>query len=196
MKNILRISAAALIPCSVMLAGCTSNPKPVRQEAVELTKEQLVQKGKYLVSIMGCNDCHSPKQNGPQGPAVIPELLLSGYPSKQALKKVNKEVLKEGWLVATEDITAMAGPWGVSFSANITPDQTGIGNWTKENFATALRQGWYKGLEGTRKLLPPMPWQGFAVLTDEDITPIFTYLLSIKPVVNDVPDPLNPDEIK
>lgn len=196
MKKTFGISVMILILSCILFTGCRSNQKPVVQATAEPTSEQLIKRGEYLVATMGCNDCHSPKQMGPQGPVVIADLMLSGYPADRPLKKINKDILKEGWLLAVEDMTAMAGPWGISFAANLTSDQTGIGNWTEENFKNAVKAGWFKGLEGTRKLLPPMPWANFAPVSDEDIKALFSYLMSTKPVSNSVPEALGPDEIK
>jgi hypothetical protein len=91
--------------------------------------------------------------------------------------------------------TAVAGPWGVSFSANLTADSTGIGNWTEAQFAIALRQGKSKGLEGNRMLLPPMPWPNYVNLTDADLKAMFTYLKSTKPIKNVVPAPIPPTQL-
>jgi hypothetical protein len=93
------------------------------------------------------------------------------------------------------DLTAAAGPWGVSFAANLTPDQSGIGTWTEEQFKRAIMQGKFKGIDGARTLLPPMPWFNFAALKDEDVSAIFAYLKSLKPVVNVVPQPIPPDQM-
>jgi hypothetical protein len=133
---------------------------------------------------------------GSNGPEFIPELLLSGYPAERPLLKVSKDALKTGWYLLNADLTQAVGPWGASFAANLTSDQTGIGNWTEEAFGRALKEGWFKGLEGTRKLLPPMPWQNFGTLKDDDIKAIYTYLLSIRAVSNSVPDALSPEELK
>lgn len=84
---------------------------------------------------------------------------------------------------------------GVSFSANLTSDSTGIGGWTEEQFAKALRQGKSKGLDGNRQLLPPMPWPNYITLTDADMKAIFAYLKSTKPVKNVVPAPIPPDQL-
>ncbi len=86
--------------------------------------------------------------------------------------------------------------WGVSFAANITSDQTGIGNRTEENFKRALKEGRFKGLEGSRMLLPPMPWTNFIKLADEDARVIFIYLMNTSPVKNVAPEPIGPEEIK
>ncbi|GAB1443700.1 hypothetical protein MASR2M39_25420 [Ignavibacteriales bacterium] len=57
---------------------------------------------------------------------------------------------------------------GASFAANLTSDATGIGTRTEEQFIKALREG-NKGLDNTRPLLPPMPWQSYAKMTDDDL---------------------------
>ncbi|KUG25360.1 putative diheme cytochrome c-553 [hydrocarbon metagenome] len=92
-------------------------------------------------------------------------------------------------------LTAAVGPWGVSFSANITSDGTGLGNWTYDQFKTAMTKGLYKGLEGSRPIMPPMPWQEFQNYTDEDLRAIFAYLQSTKPVQNVPPAYIPPDQM-
>ena len=90
-------------------------------------------------------------------------------------------------------MTAFAGPWGVSFTANLTPDkETGLGEWTEEMFIATMRTGRHQG-KG-RPLLPPMPYFNLAALTDEDIKSVFAYLQSIPPVHNKVPAPIDPPE--
>ena len=93
------------------------------------------------------------------------------------------------------DLTGAAGPWGLSFAANITSDETGIGNWTEAQFKTALTQGKSKGLETGRMLLPPMPWPNYAQMKNEDVAAVFAYLKSTKPVKNLVPQPITPDKM-
>jgi hypothetical protein len=88
--------------------------------------------------------------------------------------------------------TAAVGPWGTSFAANLTPDDTGIGNWTEAQFVKCIREGKSKGLDGSRMLLPPMPWPGIAKMTDADLSAVFAYLQSIPPVKNAVPNPMPP----
>jgi hypothetical protein len=151
-----------------------------------LSPDSLVKRGEYLVTIMGCNDCHSPKLMGPQGPYPDPEKLLSGHPANMPLAKFDTATAKN-WLLFNPMITAMVGPWGISYTANITSDSTGIGTWTEQQFFKAIREGKYKGLDNTRPLLPPMPWQEFAKCTDQDLQAIFAYLKSTKPVKNVVP---------
>jgi mono/diheme cytochrome c family protein len=196
MKIIIRILALFLIASGAFLTGCRTNPKIITPETMKLTPEQLIQKGEYLVTISGCNDCHSPKQVGPQGPAIIQELMLSGYPASRPLPKIEANIIKEGWILLNEDLTAAVGAWGISFAANLTSDQSGIGNWTEENFKRALKEGKFKGLEGTRSLLPPMPWTNFKTISDEDLKAMFAYLMNTKPVKNAVPAAIAPEDIK
>ncbi len=159
------------------------------------TIEDTIKQGERLVTIMGCNDCHSPKKMGPQGPEIIADLMLSGYPSDRPIVKFDSKLIKEGFGMFYPDLTAAAGPWGVSFAGNLTPDETGIGNWTEEQFKRALTQGKLKGLENGRNLLPPMPWFNYTTLTDHEVHSIFSYLKSLKPVKNIVPSPITPDKM-
>ena len=160
-----------------------------------LTQEQLVARGEYLVNVIGCDDCHSPKAFGPNGPYPDPERRFSGYPQDMPLASADPEVLKS-WALFSPDLTAAVGPWGASFAANITSDDTGIGLWTEEQFIKCLREGKYKGLDGSRPLLPPMPWPNFAQMSDEDLKAVFAYLKSTKPVRNIVPAPVTLAELK
>jgi len=156
----------------------------------------MIQRGEYLVKLGGCNDCHSPKKIGPEGSVVIPELMLSGFQASATLPPVDKSAIQKGWALLTLDLNAAAGPWGISFAANLTPDQTGLGNWPEENFIRALKEGKFKGIVGSRSLLPPMPWQNFAKVSVEDIRSIFAYFQSIKAVSNVVPMAIAPPDIK
>ena len=165
------------------------------EELASLQQEDLVKRGEYLVSSIGCGDCHSPKKFSNLGPEEIPDLKLSGYPEDAKLPPIDKANLKNGWMLFTPDLTAAVGPWGVSFAANLTSDDTGIGNWSFDQFKTAMREGKYKGMKNGRDLLPPMPWPNFAHLNDEDLKAIYTYLKSTEPVENVVPAPITPDKL-
>ena len=149
-----------------------------------------IERGRYLVEITGCNDCHSPKIMGPQGPMPDPARLLSGHPGTADLPPV--PVDHAGWAMFNMDLTASVGPWGTSFAANLTSDGSGIGNWTEEQFIRALTKGLYKGIEGSRPLLPPMPWQNYRNMDTEDVKAIFAYLKSTTPVNNVPPVPIPP----
>ena len=186
--HISSLATAAL----VALTACQKTVKPDSAQKPMAIKDsaELVQYGKYLVTITGCNDCHTPKKMGPKGPELIEELLLSGFQGKNAIPEFDKEKIQKGFAEMSPDMTAAAGPWGISFAANLTPDETGIGNWTFEQFKTAMTQGKYKGMANGRPLLPPMPWFNFTEMKDEDLQAIFAYLKSIKPVENVVPSPV------
>jgi hypothetical protein len=179
---------------STLLVSCD----PPRAEAIpplDYTKEELIERGRYLVNTSACHDCHTPKVMTPNGPEFDQQRLLSGHPSYMPLPVVRKEALTD-WILFNQHLTAIAGPWGVSFAANLTSDETGIGNWTEEQFFTAIRKGKYKGLEGSRSLLPPMPWQVYRNMTDTDLRAIFLYLKTTKPVSNVVPAPIAPGNIQ
>lgn len=160
------------------------------------TQAEMVKRGEYLVSTMGCDDCHSPKRMGAHGPEVIPETRLSGYPAARPVAKPDGKNLQQGFMLFGPDLTSAVGPWGTSFAANLTPDATGIGAWTERHFITAMRTGKIKGQENGRPMLPPMPWFNFKSLTDEDLKSMFAYLKSLPAVENRVPAPLPPAEAR
>lgn len=183
----------ALITSSCMQSG---KPETAGTTMTKVTDTvALIKQGEYLVGVMGCHDCHSPKRMGPNGPELVPELLLSGYPASRQLVKGDLKAIPPGWVMLNEDFTSFIGPWGRSFAANLTSDPTGIGNWTEEQFRKALTQGKYMGVDNTRMLLPPMPWQNLMHIKDEDLKAIFLYLKSTKPVNNVVPAPIPPNEL-
>lgn len=192
MNNLIGSSAMFLMISAVFLTGCKNNQKSDvkktnTKETTQPSNDDMVKKGEYIVTTTGCNDCHSPKEMGPQGPSVIEATMLSGFQANNPVIQADPEIIKKGFILFYPDLTSASGPWGVSFAANITSDQTGIGNWTEENFKRALKEGKYKGLEGSRTLLPPMPWANFTNMKDEDIAAIFAFLKSTKPVSNIVP---------
>jgi mono/diheme cytochrome c family protein len=161
--------------------------------AEDAAKSEIPERGKYLVAFGGCNDCHTPKIMSPEGPRPDVARLLSGFPESKKLPEIPKNVIGPvRWgAITTDDLTAWVGPWGTSFSANLTPDhETGLGHWTEEKFILAMRTGQHEG--SGRPILPPMPWYGLAPLTDADLKAIFAYLRSIPPVKNRVPDPVPP----
>lgn len=149
-------------------------------------------RGKYLVSTSGCMDCHTPMKMGANGPEWDMSRMLSGHPDSLQMPPV--PALPEGpWLVISSATnTAWAGPWGVSFTANLTPDpETGVlRDFTEEQFIQTMRTGRHQGRG--RKILPPMPWDVYAKMTDEDLKSVFAYLRQVPPVKNKVPDPLPP----
>jgi hypothetical protein len=90
-------------------------------------------------------------------------------------------------------MTAWSGTWDTSFTANLTPDkETGLGNWTAEQFIQAIRARRHLGRG--RPILPPMPAVIYANSSDEDLRAVFAYLQSIPAISNRVPEPLPPAE--
>lgn len=148
-----------------------------------------VDRGKYLVTVAGCNDCHTPFVLGPKGPEPDMSRMLSGHP--QSMELPGAPALPTGpWsVVVTDTNTAWSGPWGVSFTANLTPDpETGLGKWSLRNFVDTIRTGRHLGRG--REILPPMPIPMYKNFTDADLDAIYTFLQSIPAVANKVPDPI------
>jgi mono/diheme cytochrome c family protein len=183
------VTTALAIAGVVAIAGCSA-PAPAEPAAPAVNP---VERGAYLVNAMGCNDCHTPWKMGPNGPEPEMTRFLSGHPEGSVITR--PPGLTEQWNAsASADFTAWVGPWGMSFTANLTPDQnTGLGIWTEEMFVTAIREGKHMGT--SRPILPPMPWPAFRNLNDEDLKAMFAYLKSLPPIRNQVPDPLTPEQV-
>jgi mono/diheme cytochrome c family protein len=150
-----------------------------------------VARGKYLVSTSGCHDCHTPFKLGPNGPEPDMSRALSGHP--EALVMPPAPALPPGpWLVTMAATnTAFAGPWGVSFTANLTPDaDTGLGQWTLKDFMSTIRTGRHMGRG--RPVLPPMPIPVYNNFTDADLEAVYAYLRTVPAIKNRVPEPLPP----
>ena len=147
-----------------------------------------VKRGEYLVKAVGCTDCHTPHKMGPNGPEPDESLLLSGHPAEMSLPAA--PALTAPWIGSVAGtMTAWAGPWGVSYTANLTPDpETGLGQWTEQQFIDTMRTGRRQGRG--RQILPPMPWTAFQHFSDADLKAMFAYLRSLPPVKNRVPDPV------
>jgi len=154
-------------------------------------KKAMIDRGLYLVTVGGCNDCHSPKKMTPNGPAPDEARLLSGHPANEKLPEVPPNIFgPDKWgAITNNNLTGWVGPWGTSYSSNLSPDpNTGTGAWNEELFIRILRTGKFMG--AGRDILPPMPWYDFAKLTDADLKAMFAYLKSLKPVKNQVPAPV------
>lgn len=170
----------------VVSSGCLpSDPKPP-------TQAEMVERGHYLVTMIGCNDCHTPKVFAGGGMSPDETRLLSGHPQALGLPPYTPDLVAPGqWLLFNQHLTAAVGPWGVSFAANLTPDEeTGLGDWTEEEFIATMRTGTHRGIG--RPILPPMPWFNLAQANDQDLKAIFAYLQSIPAISNQVPDPIEP----
>jgi Cytochrome c len=158
----------------------------------EEPKSDALARGKYLVTVAGCNDCHTPWKMGPAGPEPDMTRMLSGHPESFRITAPATLAPDQPWIAAASPTnTAHSGPWGVSFTANLTPDaETGLGKWTQATFKQTIRTGRHLG-KG-RKILPPMPIPMYKNFTDEDLAAIFIYLQSIPAIKNQVPEPLAP----
>jgi hypothetical protein len=186
-------SLVASVAVAVVLASCE---KPAQDQSATpgLSNQHLIERGKYIVTVSGCHDCHSPKVFTAEGPEPDTTRLLSGHPKDETIPQLGP--VPPGWTQFSPGLTAFRGPWGITFAANLTPDDTGIGNWTYDQFETAIRRGKYKGLEASRPLMPPMPWQMYKNFNDDDLLAVFAYLKSLKPVDNLVPTNVGPDKIQ
>jgi hypothetical protein len=152
----------------------------------------LAERGEYLATQGHCNDCHTPKVMTPTGPVLDTARIMSGHRADVAVPAIPAGAIgPDAWgALASNDLTTWAGPWGVSFSANLTPDATGLAGWTAEIFTAAMRTGKHAGVG--RPILPPMPWELTGKLTDEDLRALFAYLQTLRPVANTVPAPIPP----
>lgn len=183
-----RAEDAGLAGAAGKVAAASSAPRTIEAQAARVAR------GRYLVQTIGCGDCHTPKLMTPEGPVEDETRLLSGHPED--------EVIAQGpgptpgpdspWVfTGSGGLTAWRGPWGTSFTANLTPDvNTGLGIWTEDMFVRALRTGKHMGQ--SRPILPPMPWMFYKNLSDEDLEAIYAYLRTIEPIHNRVPEPLPP----
>ncbi|HUR81861.1 MAG TPA: c-type cytochrome [Thermoanaerobaculia bacterium] len=186
-----RITTILIAIAALTLAATIGSAaqKNANQKKAEQAAKARVARGAYLVRGMGCNDCHTPFKMGPNGPEPDMSRMLSGHPEGMKMPPAPK--LGDGaWVWAGAGTnTAYAGPWGVSYTANLTPDRlTGIGIWDEQMFIKTLRTGRHWGV--SRPILPPMPWQAFRNMNDEDLGSIYAYLRTIKPIRNQVPEPV------
>jgi mono/diheme cytochrome c family protein len=125
-----------------------------------------IARGKYLVTIAGCNDCHTP-----------------GY----FLGKPDMARFLGG-----SDVGFELPGLGVFHGPNLTPDKTtGLGGWTDAQIVAALQKG---VRPDGRMLAPIMPWHAFAALTKQDADAIVAFLRSLPAVANQVPGPFGPAE--
>jgi mono/diheme cytochrome c family protein len=167
-RYMIYVSAAVTVAATLAL----STPASAQQ-----ANNAAVERGKYLVRITGCHDCHSPKV---QGMTPNLDLALSGRPASTPLPTETKTEVH-----ASPDLTAWTGPWGFSVASNLTPEPTtGIGTrYTEASFIATMRTG--KKPNGT-PIMPPMPSDVYQNMTDDDLKAIFAYLRTLKPIKNPV----------
>lgn len=177
----------ALAVAASITATAANRTAEKNAAAAKAAEQARIKRGEYLVGIGGCNDCHTPLKMGPKGPEPDYSRRLSGHPESLVMPPPPKHGDSPWGWSGSHTSTAFAGPWGVSYAANLTPDQvTGIGIWNEEVFMKTIRTGRHWGV--SRPILPPMPWQNVAGLTDDDLRAVYAYLRSIKPIRNQVPD--------
>jgi hypothetical protein len=185
MKKMIVIVAAA----AALLAVPAFHAADAKKAAPR--NEAQIKRGEHLVKAGLCADCHTPKKMGPNGPEEDHSLMLSGHPASTVITSPPKLPPGPWQIVSDGGLTAWSGPWGVTFSRNLTPDkETGLGDWTEQNFVDTIRTG--KKMGKGRALLPPMPVEGINNYTDDELKAIFAYLRSLPPIKNPVPEPLPP----
>ncbi len=129
-----------------------------------------VERGEYLVELLACGSCHT-------------DGALNGEPD------MNHALAGSRTGIAYTSPLDERWP-GVVYPPNITPDtSTGIGHWSDQQIANAIRAG--VGRHGNRRIAA-MPWPGYAKMSDEDVTAIVSYLRSIRPVKHTVPEAVEP----
>lgn len=190
---------AGLAITAIGFTGCSENKSTEPATTSTTTEkpnfggfESQVKWGEHLVAIGGCNDCHTPKKMTPMGPVDDSTLMLSGHPEKLPAADVDRKAMESKGLVVTSDFTAWVGPWGISYSANLTPDSSGTGAWTESQFLYAIRNMVSKGLAGSRPLLPPMSMMPVKNMSDDELKAVFAYLRTVKPIKNHSVQPTPP----
>ncbi len=178
--------AAVVVAAVVIRAWLVTGPAPDPAPVETAVAADPVARGEYLVTILGCDDCHTPKVVGPDGPVPDMSRRMIGHPADAELSPPPE--LSGGWLAASSaDLTAWYGPWGISYAANLTPDEiTGIDIWTEQMFLDAIRTGRHMGT--SRPIMPPMPWPAYANLPDADLNAILAFLKSLPAISNQVPE--------
>ena len=134
--------------------------------ASALADDAAVARGKYLVTIGGCQDCHTPGH----------------FFGKPDMTRV----------LGGSEVGFEIPGLGTFYGPNLTPDKaTGLGGWSDEQIVEAIQSG---VRPDGRVLAPIMPWRALAVLTKPDAAAVVAYLRSLPPVANKVPGPFGPGE--
>ena len=151
--------------------------------------DKQVSEGEVLVMEARCNFCHTPELT--EDDKYFGKILF-GHPYDKKLPDLpNVPVGSQQWMefVSNLDSTVWIAGNKVVFSANITPDiETGIGSWSKDDFINTIRTGMHPGWK--KKVNKPMPWLDYAKLSNDQLTSIYSYLMSQQPVHNKVPEPV------
>ena len=141
-----------------LLAAAASRPA--------LADDSQIQRGKYLVQVTGCSDCHTPG-------GMLGQPDMARY-------------------LGGSDVGFAIPGVGIYLGSNLTSDrETGLGGWSDDQIMAALRTG--KTPDG-RMLSEIMPYPSFAHLSDQDAQAIVAFLKSLPPVKNKVPGPFGPND--
>jgi mono/diheme cytochrome c family protein len=181
--------AATILSAATLTAACST---PSASPVAETTADQ-VARGRRLVSMGGCNDCHTPMKFDADLGMPVPDMtrMLSGHP--QGAPDPASTLSGHDIAVIGPTFTSFRLPFGVVYPANLTSDKdTGLGAWTEDMFVRAVRTGRHMGGNG-RPILPPMPWMTLAQQSEADLKAIFAYLQTVPAIRNDVPAPKVPD---
>lgn len=199
MKRIL-VAIGLVMIASGLLLSCKEQNAAATQVAVQQAPAVIgtyandpVKRGQYLVRIGSCNDCHTPWTFDPELGMPKPDMtrMLSGHP-KDGPDPLSKLAQGDNAIIGPT-FTSFALPFGVVYSANLTPDaESGLGSWTEEMFINALRNGRHLGGNG-RGIFAPMPWFWIRNMSDDDMKAVFAYLKTVPPIYNVVPSPKVPE---
>ncbi|HLX93499.1 MAG TPA: hypothetical protein VKR32_17565 [Puia sp.] len=190
MKNVLALIIFLLVTFTFIEWNIAKTPTSQVEKVNFGPFKNQVKWGEHLVTVSACLDCHCPKDYSKPGTGLDSVHFLAGYIGSP-MPDVNRRDLQDKNLAVTGDQTLWMGPWGVTFSSNLTSDSaTGIGAWTEDRFMYAIRNGKYNGRASDRSLLPTMPWQMYRNMTDDELKAIFAYLKTTKPIKNKVPPPM------
>ena len=177
-KRTLIVLASLLSLTLIMAFATTAGASPNKQDDV-------LQHGKYIATIAGCTDCHTPLKAEYQDPSkyTLEQLQVISFNAAAALDET--KLLSGG---RPFDL----GPAGVLFTRNLTPDQeTGLGAWTDEQVKLAVKTG--VNHDG-KILFPVMPYHVYNGMADADMDAVVAYLRSVNAVSNQVPESTIPTE--
>ncbi len=164
LQNAARLRVAGLLSVSVLLLAAAALAPSLRP--ANAADQDQIARGKYMVGLMGCTDCHTPGH----------------FLGKEDHTRY----------LGGSDVGFAIPGLGVFVGPNLTPDnETGLGKWTQAQIVTALTKG--ETPEG-RMLAPPMPWRNFASLTPSDAQAIAAYLKTLPPVSHQVAGPFGPSQ--
>jgi mono/diheme cytochrome c family protein len=171
MKHLFRAAGITLLVIAVLLVGAKilnlwrpifrPRARPLTSRTFERTPQRL-ERGRYLAtSLLGCIDCHSVRDWAQHDAPIVNGMMGAG------------------------DIFPAKGLPGRVVAQNLTPDpETGVGTWTDDQLARAIREG--IGHDG-RVLFPLMPFTNYRRLSDEDLASVIVFLRSLPPVRHPLP---------